>query len=113
MTSWHYTCYLHKGPGGGANGSDLYHILETIFYKLDAASASYTSESCTFDAKLAACIWCDEIFFRRDLKLEKIEEVLQKRDKALPPQHHLILDLKLELLARYEKIRHGDLELIG
>ena len=52
-------------------------------------------------------------FFRRDLKLEKIEEVLQKRDKALPPQHHLILDLKLELLARYEKIRHGDLELIG
>ena len=52
-------------------------------------------------------------FLRRDLKLEKIEEVLQKRDKALPPQHHLILDLKLELLARYEKIRHGDLELIG
>ena len=47
------------------------------------------------------------------MKLEKIEEVLQKRDKALPPQHHLILDLKLQLLARYEKIRHGDLELIG
>jgi hypothetical protein len=36
---------------------------------------------------------------------EKIEDVLEKRYKVLPPENHLLLDLKLELLGRYEKNR--------
>ena len=90
----------------------------TIFYKRFFINLTLQARDSPVKAALSllnsqSASDATKYFFRRDLKLEKIEEVLQKRDKALPPQHHLILDLKLQLLARYEKIRHGDLELIG
>ena len=43
--------------------------------------------------------------FRPDLSPAKVEDVLQKRLKVLPPENYLMLQLKLDLLARYEKIR--------
>jgi hypothetical protein len=41
-----------------------------------------------------------------DASVDKLEELVAKREQVVHPQHQLLLDLKLELLARLEKLRY-------